>query len=282
VPFPPGHFYSPVVDPAEIRRRAERIWPEGGGPMRGVDLRLEQQAEFLRDDVATYLADFHYPRRAEDAEHPHDFHLENGMFERMDPLALFAMLRRYRPKRMVEVGSGFSSLLTADVNRRFLDGALEFACIEPYPRDFLRHGVPGMEHLIEAKVEEVDPAIFETLHENDVLFIDSSHVAKTGSDVNFLYFDVIPRLASGVIIHVHDIFFPQDYPPQWVIGENRSWNEQYLLQAMLMYTHAFEPLFGSACAMTLMPDLVESVCGDLLGGGSFWMRKTVDGEGGTR
>jgi hypothetical protein len=106
-----------------------------------------------------------------------------------------------------------------------------------------------------------------------VLFIDSSHVSKTGSDVNFLYLEVLPRLAPGVWIHLHDIFLPNDYPREWVLEEERSWNEQYLVQALLMYSRAFAVRFGSACAFHLFPELVESVFGSRLGGGSLWIEK---------
>ena len=282
MPFPAGHFYSPVVDPTEVERRADRIWSPRHQSMGGVDLRMERQAAFLRDDVARFLPDYSYPLHREETEHPHQFYRENGMFERLDPLVLFTMLRTHRPARVLEVGSGFSSLLTADVNQRFFNGAIDFKCIEPYPQDFLREGVPGIAELIVEKVEDVDIGTFNALGENDILFIDSSHVCKTGSDVNFLFFEVIPALRSGVITHVHDIFFPHDYPRQWVIEENRSWNEQYLLRAMLMYTLAFEPMFGSACAAILLPDLVRSVCGDLLTGGSFWFRKTIAADPGAQ
>jgi hypothetical protein len=112
----------------------------------------------------------------------------------------------------------------------------------------------------------------------DVLFIDSSHVAKTGSDVNFLYFDVLPRLAKGVNVHVHDIFLPHDYPRHWVVDEKRSWNEQYLLRALLMYSSAFQVVFGCSYAFYAFPTLVQRALafpdGRAFAGGSFWMRRT--------
>jgi len=123
---------------------------------------------------------------------------------------------------MIEVGSGFSSLLIADVNTRFLNNSCKFQCIEPYPREFLVGGVAGVSELIVQKVQDIPPGYFETLDEGDILFIDSSHVCKTGSDVNFLYFEILPRLKPGVLIHIHDIFLPLEYPQEWVIDENRS------------------------------------------------------------
>jgi hypothetical protein len=176
---------------------------------------------------------------------------------------------------MVEVGCGHSSLLSADVNRNYLGLGTEITCIEPYPPDFLQEPLPGISRLISERVEEVGFEPFLALEKGDILFIDSSHVSKTGSDVNFLYLEVIPRLAKGVLIHIHDIFIPQEYPSDWVLGEERSWNEQYLLRAMLMYSNGFRVLFGSHCATCFFPELVTSVFGGDYGGGSFWIEKLV-------
>ena len=117
------------------------------------------------------------------------------------------LLRAWRPSRIIEVGSGYSTLLIADVARRFLDGTTRITAIEPYPRPFLAK--IGVE-LIEARVQDVPPAVFDVLERGDVLFIDSSHVAKTCSDVNHLFFEILPRLKPGVRIHVHDVFLPAD------------------------------------------------------------------------
>ena len=106
-----------------------------------------------------------------------------------------------------------------------------------------------------------------------MLFIDSSHVIKTGNDVQFLYLEVVPRLTAGVFIHVHDIYLPREYPPAWVLGDNRAWNEQYLLQALLVHSSALEVVIGSACAYYLFPQEVKTVFGDRFGGGSLWIRK---------
>jgi hypothetical protein len=178
---------------------------------------------------------------------------------------------------MIEVGSGFSTLLAADVNRRFLDSSMEITCIEPFPRPFLRNGVPGVTRLLEAKVQDIPLHEFAALEAGDILFIDSSHVAKTGSDVNFLYFEVLPRLAHGVRVHIHDIFLPHDYLRSWVVDENRSWNEQYLLRALLMYSRAFRVVFGCSYAFWRFPELVRTALAHPLGhafaGGSFWIER---------
>ncbi|WP_006788225.1 class I SAM-dependent methyltransferase [Thiorhodospira sibirica] len=274
--FPAGHFYSPVVDTIDIAARQDAIWPSTPPVLPGIDFNARQQLEFLERDIGSIGAVFDYPATRAEVDSDAKFFLENGLFGGLDARALFAMLLKLRPRRMIEVGSGFSSLLSADVNRRFLDDAMDFTCIEPYPRDFLKKPIPGLSRVLQNKVESLPLELFAELDDGDVLFIDSSHVAKTGSDVNYLYFQVLPRLRPGVFIHIHDIFFPHDYPKQWVIEENRSWNEQYVLQAMLMYSYAFHVVFGSAYAHYVFPRKIMDVAnGELLGGGSFWMRKAT-------
>ncbi len=177
----------------------------------------------------------------------------------------------------IEVGCGYSSLLTANVNSEHLNNSVDFTCIEPYPRPFLQKPVPGLNKVIVKKVQQVDKSVFETLDKGDILFIDSSHVSKTGSDVNYLFFEILPILKKGVKIHIHDIFFPHDYPKEWVLDENRSWNEQYLLRALLMYSEAFKVLFGSSYAHDKYPEIVANSLGlednRSLSGSSFWIEK---------
>jgi hypothetical protein len=270
--FPNGHFYSPVIDAEDLRRRADRIWPARVGEPPGVDLDLAGQRALL-EGLRPFSADFDYPEGPREEADPPGFREGNGLFEGLDARMLFCLLRHLAPRRLLEVGSGYSSLLAADVNRRFLGGALEITCIEPFPRDFLRRGVPGIARLLEQPVQAVGLEPFRALEAGDVLFVDSSHVSKTGSDVNFLYLEALPRLARGVWIHIHDIFLPWDYPREWVLGEERSWNEQYLVQALLIHSHGFAVRFGCACAQRFFPELVESVFGSRVGGGSLWLEK---------
>jgi len=157
---------------------------------------------------------------------------------------------------MIEVGSGFSSLISAEVNRCHLNGAMEFSCIEPYPRQFLIDGVDGITTLVRKRVEDVEPSFFDRLGDGDVLFIDSSHVSKTGSDVNYLFFDVLPRLRPGVLVHIHDIFLPDEYPKVWAIDDCRSWNEQYMGTRHTAAVQATFPRYPR-----------------LGGGGSLWLRR---------
>lgn len=274
LPFPPGHFYSPIVDPATLD--ADRLWPATPQVV-GIDFNEASHRAILTEHFPRFHPDYDYADTLPDTPELNDFYTGNSQFSGLDPRLLFVLLRAFQPRRLVEVGSGYSSLLIADVNRRFLRGTLDFTCIEPYPRPFLQRGIAGITRLVQARAQDTDLRAFEALQSGDVLFIDSSHVAKTGSDVNHLYFEVLPRLARGVLVHVHDIFLPHEYPREWVIDENRSWNEQYVLRALLLGGSAYEVVFGTAYACTHLRALVIAALarsdGALHGGGSFWMRK---------
>jgi Methyltransferase domain len=162
------------------------------------------------------------------------------------------------------------------VNQYCLDGALDFTCIEPYPRKFLMNGVPGITRLVQKRVEEVERSFFDRLEAGDILFIDSSHVAKTGSDVNYLFFEILPRLRKGVIVHFHDIFLPDEYPRAWVIDQGRNWNEQYILRAFLQYNTDWRVVWSAHLMGTRHRDAVQQVFPRypaLGGGGSFWIQR---------
>lgn len=273
--FPDGHFYSPVVDPAEVLADKARIW-RGGLQVAGIDLREDWHRHLLTDHFPKLLLDYDYPLEGPADDDLSFYYEHNSQFRWMDSRSLFCLLRIIRPRRLVEVGSGYSSLLIDDVNRRFLGGSLDLTCIEPFPRPFLEKGAAaGNYRLLKHRVQDVDPAIFTGLRSGDVLFVDSSHVCKTGSDVTYLFLQVLPLLAPGVYIHVHDIFLPDDYPEEWVVRENRSWNEQYLLQALLIGNAQFEVIFGSNFAHWRFPELVSLASRQPSHeGGSFWIRRT--------
>lgn len=271
---PLGHFYSPVVNPTELD--TARIWPEQPQVL-GIDFNDTGHERILREVFPRWMPEYDYPECRDDATPATQFYTQNPAFSWLDSRALFVLLREWQPKRLIEVGSGYSTLLAADVNRRFLGGGMDITCIEPYPLPFLKSGVPGVSRLIKEKAQDVALEKFMALQAGDILFIDSSHVAKTGSDVNFLYFEVLPRLASGVRVHIHDIFLPHDYPRDWVLRDNRSWNEQYLLRALLMHSNAFRVVFGCSHAFWRFPDLVRVALahpqGHAFAGGSFWIER---------
>jgi predicted O-methyltransferase YrrM len=271
LPHPLGHFYSPVGDVDALAAQRAHLWP-ADADCPGIDFEHDAQSRLLRDVFPALLADFDYPAHAHDA--PRIYTLQNSQFSEPDARALFALLRHWRPRRMVEVGSGYSTLLAADVNRRFLDCAMHLTAIEPHPRDFL-HGLEGLAALRVERVQDTPEPIFAGLARGDVLFIDSSHVLKTGSDLVHLLTRVLPQLAGGVRIHLHDVFLPDDYPPAWVIDENRSWNEQYALQALLAGNPRYRVLYGTQYALTRLPGDAAAAFGEFAGrshvGGSFWI-----------
>ena len=270
--FPVGHFYSPIADPNDIRAREAVIW-ERRKSMTGIDLQVNSQLALLRE-LAPFTLYIDNP--IDQPEDPTVYFYSNDQYPVLDAEFLHAALCYFRPTKMIEVGSGFSSLITADVNRRLLDRSLEFSCIEPYPRQFLIDGVDGISQLVRKKVEEVELTFFDRLEKNDILFIDSSHVTKIGSDVNYLFFEVLPRLKPGVIVHIHDIFLPDEYPKVWVMDQGRNWNEQYLLRAFLLHNRDWEVIWAAHYMGTWHRAAVQKIFPrypQLGEGGSFWIRR---------
>ena len=274
--FPLGHFYSPVCDPRELRERESELWPASGfGDMAAIEWNTARQLDLLETTLAPFVLEISFHREATPDKPPRYFY-DNDQYPCLDAEVLFCLLRHLQPAHVIEVGSGFSSLITAEVNRRFRSGTMEFVCIEPYPRQFLIDGVPGINNLVRQKIQQVDLSFFDRLGPNDVLFIDSSHVVKTGSDVNYLLFEVLPRLQPGVLVHIHDIFLPDEYSKRWVIDEGRNWNEQYLVRAFLQYNAAFEVVWASYYMCTRQAERTASVFTrfpTLGGGGSLWLRR---------
>ena len=269
--FPLGHFYSPIADPDDLRARAHAIWARRDD-MPGITMNVAAQLALLQT-VGVHARDAAYP--TDPPPDPTTYHYGNDQYPPLDALFLHGAIRHFRPRRMIEVGSGYSSLVTANVNRRYLGMSLEFTCIEPFPRQFLIDGVDGISGLRRQKVEEVELDFFDRLGENDVLFIDSSHVVKIGSDVNFLLFDVLPRLKPGVLVHIHDVFLPDEYPKIWMLDQCRNWNEQYVVRAFLQYNSAWEIVWAAHYMATRHPTEVTTAFlpARVQGGGSLWLRR---------
>lgn len=201
------------------------------------------------------------------------FHFGNGLFDGTDALVLYCMLRHLRPRRVIGVGSGYATRLAAQAARA--NGSTELVCIEPYPDEVLQEGFEGLASLITARVEEVSLDLFTTLGADDVLFIDSSHSVRTGGDVTFLFLEVLPRLKAGVVVQVHDVFLPHEYPREWVVDGLRFWNEQYLLQAFLTFNSGFRVLLANSYLDVRYPDVLRDAFPNApwWGGGSFWMQR---------
>lgn len=269
--YPPGHFYSPLPDLAEIAARRETLFsPERALP--GIDLREDEQLARFR--VLAALA-----REAPLARVPGEtsrYRVENPNYGVGDASMLQAMLRHLRPRRYLEVGSGYTTALALDVADRFLGGALEVTAIEPHPevlRAVVRPDDPV--EVLAQPVQEVPLERFGALEEGDVLFVDCSHVAKVGSDVVHLYTQVLPVLAPGVVVHVHDVFWPFEYLRHWV-EEGRAWNEAYLLHAFLLFNDAYEILLWNHFLAVRHPGVVEAELPEMMEnpGGAIWLRRT--------
>lgn len=264
------HYYDPQfrpngLTPDDLRR--DRALP-------GIDLRLEAQRALLgRFRFQEELAEFPFspPAQREGA-----YWFDNGFFERMDGSLWYSMLRTLKPRTIIEVGSGFSTLLARHaVARNAAEGAppARHVCIEPFENPWLERS--GAE-VVRSRVERVDPALFDALGEDDVLFIDSSHVVRPGGDVTTEILQIVPRLAPGVVVHVHDIFTPQDYPWHWLFVEHRLWTEQYMLEALLTLNPHFEVMLGVCHAFDAAEEAVRAACVPIGGhsaGSSFYIRR---------
>lgn len=161
-----------------------------------------------------------------------EYYYENNAFGGIDAIMYYYMIRYFKPCKLIEVGAGYSTLIAARACKK--NGNTEFISIEPYPMDFVQRGIDGLNELKVEKLQEIPLSFFEQLEENDILFIDSSHVLKAGSDVTYIFTTILPRLKKGVIIHFHDMFIPYELPEKWTREELLFWNEQYVLYSLLI------------------------------------------------
>lgn len=271
---PPGHHYSPVVDPAEASGHLARLAAQGmPAALPGIRLDLEAMRT-LWGAWLPFMESMPFgPSPVEGLR----YGLDNPNFAWADGSVLHAMLRHLRPRHYVEIGCGWSSACALDTLER-LDGAeCEVVLIEPYPQ--LVRQLVGASRvpmtLIPRRVQDVPLNVYAMLGAGDVLFIDSTHVLRTGSDVCFELFEILPRLASGVVVHLHDVFWPFEYPEEWVVRENRSWNELYALRAYLTNNADWDILFFSDYFASQERALIEATFPGFLRnrGGSLWLRR---------
>jgi hypothetical protein len=234
--YAPGHYHSPITV-SESNPEVTGINYDQEIP--GVDLNDDGQRLLLEKLVLYYKADTFPSLKQRDFR----YFSQNDYFSYSDGIFLQVLIRHFKPKRIIEVGSGFSSALMLDVNEKFMEGSIDLTFIDPYPEQRLNTllGLNERCTILKAFVQQVSPDIFRKLSAGDILFIDSSHVSKFESDLNYILFSVLPVLKPGVIIHFHDVFFPFEYPVEWRF-QGRSWNECYLLRAFLQYNHSFEIL----------------------------------------
>lgn len=268
----PGSWQSPIVNPNELHGYVQGL-PNAGPQISGITIDREAMVDTWQR-LLPILSTFPFPQ----TETPgFRYYSDNYFFSFGDGLMLHAMIRDRKPKRIIEIGSGFSSACTADTVDRYLDGECELTFVEPHPERLL--GLLGARaqrsRIFNVPVQAVPPPLFDELEAGDILFIDSSHVFRTASDVCVELFEILPRLKPGVMVHIHDIFWPFEYPKDWIIDQNRSYNEAYAVRAFLsgnphwnvvFFNDYFVKFEGTRIRQTF-PNITDGF------GGSIWLER---------
>jgi hypothetical protein len=269
-----SHYYEPTYDIRDIFRD-----PEEPRPLAGIDWNLDGQVKLLEQfqfgDALRALDGRQHCGRA--------FSYKNDFFGPGDAEALYSMIRHFKPRRIVEIGCGQSTLVAHfaihDATAQDSQYRCRHICYEPYENPWLED--LGVE-IKREPIERADLALFRSLSPGDIVFIDSSHTLRPMGDVEFEYLHILPILPKGVIVHVHDIFSPRDYPAKWLKEDRRFWNEQYLLETFLSFNKEFEIIcslnhlmnLGSSQFKAAFPILAER--GPVPFVGSFWFRRVND------
>jgi hypothetical protein len=274
--FPLGHYYSPIPSVSHINRNRANIFadrtPES---LLEIDMNVEHQLSFV-EILKQHLSEL--PLFQDEPTRQYRFGHNNHFYAYIDATLYALMLLHFKPRRVVEVGSGHSTHMALDINEHCLQNSIKLTCIEPYPERLKAHLKPDDQlTILESPVEYSAFEPFEELEANDILFIDSSHVSRVGSDVNYLFFEVLPRLQSGVFIHIHDIFYPFEYPEHW-IDEGRAWNEDYLVRAFLQNNQRYPIQIFTNFLLKKCPQVFQGNPnwgpGNIGARASLWLKKT--------
>jgi len=267
----PHHFYWPLNDVQFLRDHPE-LWHDRGLPA-GIEWDLDGQVDFVRD-LAPFCAELaDISQRPAAVDMGSEITLVNGSFSGADACAYYGLVRKIQPQRIVEVGAGWSSVFLAHALARN-ERPAAVTLIEPEPNRRLLDRLPRDWEVRRSLLQLADLEPFTRLEAGDICFYDGSHCVHTASDVNWFFFEVVPRLAPGVMVHVHDIFLPDDYHDQWLLGDGLSWNEQYFLQAFLMHNEAYRVRLANHMLFRLREDDVRPLYPGWHDGGSVWMEKT--------
>lgn len=268
---PTGHFYSAVPDYAYIKKNIHRIQTEN--ELSGIELNTSEQLQLLEKFKEYYSA---LPWE-DSIKNGLRFCFKNDSYSYSDAIFYYSMILFMRPTKIIEVGSGYTSALACDVNEIFFNNEIQISLIEPYPSLVKKLLLPkDFEYinLHESILQDISLDTFRNLADNDILFIDSTHVSKTCSDVNYLIHEILPILNKNVIIHIHDIFYPFEYPEAW-ISQHRAWNEAYILRAFLQYNHTFKIIFFNTYLENKFSEKVYTAfpLAAKNPGGSIWIKK---------
>jgi predicted O-methyltransferase YrrM len=250
------HFYVPLPEIADIK---PDDWTTPS-KLAGVDMNEAVAHELLDAILPPFLAEFRASFPIQEVEGPTGFHLVNGSYMAVDAHVLYGLVRHYKPRRIIEIGHGASTMVAvaaAELNRA--EGyPAHIVSVDPYPSPVFANGYPGLDELIVQPVQEVPQGLFEDLERNDILFIDSSHVLRWKNDVDYLYLNILPLLRDGVLVHVHDVSLPMPYPKVY-FDQQLYWNEQYLLQAFLIFNSRFKVIWPGNHMMLKEPAKMLSV-----------------------
>jgi predicted O-methyltransferase YrrM len=252
----PDHFYSTIPNVSNLD---ESLW-EKSLEVPGIDFNYAKQIDLISYLSKKYRKEFE--KNILNEKTSEDYYPFNEGFSGVDGEMLYYMVRHLKPSRIIEIGSGFSTLLLKkSLHINLIEdqrNTYTLKTIDPYPNKILKN-IKDKDsfEIIPEKVQEIPLSEFNILKENDLLFIDSSHVLKIGSDVQYEYLEIIPGLNRGVITHCHDIFMPSEYPGHWVKKEHRFWNEQYLLQAFLSFNREFKIIWAGSYMHLKNPDILN-------------------------
>lgn len=271
--IPPGHFYSPIPSLKEIKQYEDKIFASPPAQLPGIDLNTGEQLS-LFDQLKAFYPAVPFKERPVSGMR---YHYNNETYSYSDAITLHCMMRYLKPKNIIEIGSGYSSCVMLDTNELFFNNNIHCTFIEPYPdllhslakeTDLQRHT------LIKKKLQDVGKEEFSKLQENDILFLDSTHVAKVHSDVNYFFFELLPQLRSGVYIHIHDIMYPFEYPREWIFA-GKSWNETYMLRTFLQYNSSFKIVYFNTYLEHFYEEKFKNEMPLCLKnrGGSIWLKK---------
>ena len=265
----PGHYYSTIPSVEDVKKHQTKEKSKLSVDILGIDLNLNMQVEYL-NQIESFNKEYLWP---DEKMNEFFYNSVNPMYPTGCGKTLHAMLKIIRPKKIIEIGSGHSTAMMVDTNRIFLDNSVKITCIEPYPcrlHELFGSDMDKYITLHENKLQDVEMVLFDELEDGDILFVDSSHVAKLESDVNKILFEILPRLKQGVIIHIHDIHYPFEYPDYW-FDMKIFWNETYILRAFLQYNKVFEIVFWGSCVSTLCKPNYNPYSF----GSSIWLRKIL-------
>jgi hypothetical protein len=263
--WPPGHYYSPLPSIEEIKKNEEKIFFVPS-EIPGINLFPDEQIKLFNNFKIFYPEIPFTPTKENNLR----YYYHNPNFSYGEVIILFCMIKFLKPRRIIEIGAGYTSCAILDINELFFNNKIDTIFIEPYPELFLsllQKDSQNNYKLITERVQDLNKDIFTTLQSNDILFIDSSHVSKVNSDINYLFFEILPKLNNGVYIHFHDIYYPFEYPKEWIY-KGIAWNEVYLLRSFLQF-NSYLSNFYKELFIKDMPLFLKNP------GSSIWIKKEL-------